>query len=458
MGGTFAPRRLDPWTAFNVARIKRKLAANAEVGILATAANRFETPQAIDTGCPADATAKPGVDGRCTNDAYVFSTDGRWRSGLGTYAVAWQAVGSTIQNGPERVEPDGKNIQPGTFAPGASLYVGKDGGAHWLWNAWQHVAGRTLEFNDLGYLERKNDYQAYLSLSYRTLDPWWVTRETSTALQVNLRETLDGLELWREIRLAASANLVNFWSLYGNVHLRGSYFDDRETGDGTALERTAAAGVSGEVASDPRLPLTVWLSSTFDVKRGGGVNFGVNAQIALRALSRLELALLPTGGYESGSPRYVAKDTVAQGADVPYHFGTQTAASVGATLRAAFTFTPELSLQWYTQVFLTRVHYGPYFTISQPAGSKVHLADLTIPDLTAPASGTADTESATLNVNVVLRWEYHLGSTLFLVYTRAQNPTLAPSPGGEPAFELRPLLQGRAADNVLMLKLAYWFG
>jgi len=26
------------------------------------------------------------------------------------------------------------------------------------------------------------------------------------------------------------------------------------------------------------------------------------------------------------------------------------------------------------------------------------------------------------------------------------------------SFELRPLYQGRAADNVVMLKVAYWFG
>jgi hypothetical protein len=32
-----------------------------------------------------------------------------------------------------------------------------------------------------------------------------------------------------------------------------------------------------------------------------------------------------------------------------------------------------------------------------------------------------------------------------------------PSPNGA-TFELRPLYQGRAADNVFMVKLAYWFG
>jgi len=45
-----------------------------------------------------------------------------------------------------------------------------------------------------------------------------------------------------------------------------------------------------------------------------------------------------------------------------------------------------------------------------------------------------------------------------LVYTRAQDPVLMPSPNGGASFEFRPLYQGRAADNVLMLKVAYWFG
>jgi hypothetical protein len=446
-------QRLEPWTTFNVLRIKRKLAANAEVGVLASAANRFETPLPVNTPCPVTGVATP--DGRCFNDAYVASTDGRWRSAGGDYAVVWQALATTIQQGPQRVEPDGLNIVPGASSPGGSLYFGKEGGKHWLWSAWQHVAGRRLEFNDLGYLERKNDYQFYPTLAYRTLDPWWITRETWTALQFNMRESLGGLNLWRELRLATSETFTNFWSCYFNVHGRAAYFDDRETGDGTALERPASAGISADVASDPRQALTLFLSWSFDLRRGGGVIFGANGQISLRALSRLELALLPTGGYESGAPRYFAKDDVPAGTPVTYQFGTQTAASLGATLRAAYTFTPELSLQFYTQLFLARVHYDPLFTATLPAGGIVRLADL-VPATPTPRP-MPDTETATLNVNVVLRWEYRLGSTLFLVYTRAQNPALSPSPSGA-GFELRPLLQGRAADNVLMAKLAYWFG
>jgi hypothetical protein len=140
-----------------------------------------------------------------------------------------------------------------------------------------------------------------------------------------------------------------------------------------------------------------------------------------------------------------------------YQFGTQSAASFGTTLRAAYTFTPEITLQLYTQLFLARVRYGPFFVFPVGPGQHIPLAALLPLDPAVTPPPAADTTTATLNVNVVFRWEYRLGSTLFLVYTRAQNPALTPAPGGT-GFEIRPLLQGRAAVDVLMLKLAYWWG
>src|SRR4029079_4190290 len=108
-------------------------------------------------------------------------------------------------------------------------------------------------------------------------------------------------------------------------------------------------------------------------------------------------------------------------------------------------------LQLYSQLFLARVNYGPFFTVNHVLGvrDRIPLDALGPPETAPPATNlTPESEQATLNVNVVLRWEYRLGSTLFVVYTRAQNPALVPSANGA-AFEVRPLLQGRAADNVL---------
>ena len=118
-------------------------------------------------------------------------------------------------------------------------------------------------------------------------------------------------------------------------------------------------------------------------------------------------------GYDSGAPRYVGTDATLAliGDAADYRFGDQTAVSVGATVRAAYTFTPELSLQFYTQLFAASVHYGPFFVCPKVGFRERVDIDALIP-AGAPATNP-DSEQATLNVNLVLRWEYRLGSTLF---------------------------------------------
>src|SRR5205807_195817 len=99
--GTRTDRLAEPLTAFNVLRLKRLVASNADVGLLATATNRFDPALPSGTVCPTTRAA-PAADGRCTNDAYVLSLDGRWRSRSGDYAAAWQTIGSLLSGGPPR--------------------------------------------------------------------------------------------------------------------------------------------------------------------------------------------------------------------------------------------------------------------------------------------------------------------------------------------------------------------
>jgi hypothetical protein len=456
--GTRVSRLADPPTAFNVLRVKRLIAANADVGLMATATNRFEPELPPGTRCPTT-QALPTPDGRCTNDAYVLSLDGRWRSTSGDYAAAWQAIGSVLSRGPARSQPDGIPIVPGDTAGGISAYLGKEGGAHWLWNAWQHLTGRELEFNDLGYLERKNDYQGYFNLAYRTLEPWWVTRETTSGFQYNVRETLDGVRLWQGIALTTSWTLHNFWSFYFEANLRGRYADDREMGDGSALQFPASGGAIASLSTDPRRRVTFGWSGVAEQREAGyGAYLQTNAQLTLRIRPELELTLLPTAVFDHGLRRYIGTDTslVVIGSPADYRFATQNANSAGLTVRAAYTFTPELSLQFYTQLFLASIHYSSFFVYPKTT-FRAQVPFTALMPAGAP-TGTADSEQATLNVNLVLRWEYRLGSTLFLVYTRAQTPALTVAPGNSAQFELAPLWRGRAADDVVLLKLSYWLG
>jgi hypothetical protein len=135
---------------------------------------------------------------------------------------------------------------------------------------------------------------------------------------------------------------------------------------------------------------------------------------------------------------------------------------LSTTLRGTVTFTNTITLQAYAQVFFSSVQYTGLYQ-AQPVGalSTVFLKNL------QPISGDPheyDSRNASLNLNVVFRWEYRPGSVLYLVYTRYNNGGAAPlpvGPGGAtlPArtFDWPAFAQG-AVQDVFEAKIAYYWG
>ena len=57
----------------------------------------------------------------------------------------------------------------------------------------------------------------------------------------------------------------------------------------------------------------------------------------------------------------------------------------------------------------------------------------------------------------MLRWEYRLGSLLYLVYTRSQSPSVSLVPGDRGTLDLGAVRKAPATD-VVLVKLSYWWG
>lgn len=441
-GVTTRPRLAEPLSSFNVLRLRRQVGGNGAVGLLATATNRFE-PSGAEPGGTVDAGTMP-VGGRSWNDAYVGGLDGRWRSPDSLYSASGQVVGSLLVGGPARDEPDGHPIRPGHPDLGAIANVGKDGGEHWLAHLNGSYSGRQFELNDLGYLGRKGDWAVGGDLTLRTLSGWWRTLESSAAVVARYQGSLDGVRLASFVQLQGWARFSDFSSVWLAVGCRQSYFDDREVGDGTALEHHARAGFMTSWSSDPRrgLVVRVWAQ----VWGFSGGYYGDSwIQLLLRPLPRLELDVQPTVMLTDGEPRYLSN------AD-SFVLGQLRARSLGLTLRASYTFTPRLTLQTYAQPFVAADHYHDFSTFAADRvgpGATIPLAGL----IEGPGDGSDhDSKTATLNLNVVLRWEYRLGSTIFLVYTRSQNPSVATQP---PGFDFHPLFRAHPAVDVFMAKMSY---
>jgi len=481
-------RPASPLTLFNVLRLQRRFGGQVDLGVMATATNHHEhvadyptihflCPSRVDALDPAIA-ANPGLAARCTNDAYVGAVDGLWRSPSADYAVTAQLVGSLLAGGPPRPSRDGIATRTGHLGTGGMLTFAKQGGRHWLATLAPAFDSTEVDTNDVGYLERKNHKSLYADLTYRTVEPWGPTLETDTTLAVSHRETfatggagdggggrglLGGVPLENNLRLSTYAMFPSFWEVALTGYLRAHHFDDRETGDGTALERAAMVGGELWVGSDGRRPVALSLWGQWQRVRERN-QAQMNVTVTCRLSARLDLELAPGFGHAAGEPRFIAREAGTS----TYDFGELEANNLSLTARSTLGLTPRLTLQFYGQAFLATKHYTAPSRADTGgvARARIGLADLQ-PVAALPA-GTADpdVQQAVLNVNLVLRWEFRLGSILYLVYARAQTPDWAPAVTGSggaqappaPALSATSLLGNRGATDTLMLKLAYWWG
>jgi hypothetical protein len=449
----------DPLTLYDILRVKLSLGNNSHVGFIGTAVNRFEAdrypvvPAANNTPtyalCP-DGNQVP-LSARCFHDAYVAGVDFRWRSPGGQWAAQGQALLGGMSGGPPRTQLDGTVIGAGDLGGGGYLYLAREGGRHWLFGAQYDAASARLDYNDLGFMQRANYHHLFAWLAYRTTEKHGHTIDTRTQLEYYDRYNLAGLNLGRGVQLNSFGHLTNFWAYWAELHYRPQYFDDREVGDGTALERDGLVGAELWLGTDSRKRFYGEIDSLAQVLFDG-FHFWGQLRFVLRALPRLDFELVPQAEYSTGEPRYAG----AAAAAGSYLFARLQAVSFGTTLRATFTFTPRLSLSLYTQLFLASKHYHDYFVFAAGRGGQaVHLDDLR-PTTQLPSTNP-DVEEAAVNINLVLRWEYLLGSTLFFVYTRGQTPGLTLGPGEQGRLDFGALKRAPAAD-VLLVKLSYWWG
>jgi hypothetical protein len=385
------------------------------------------------------------VGERCFHDAYVLGLDGRWRSPGGDYVLTGQVIGSLMRGGPPRTMADGTVISAGDASPAAQVRFAKEGGKHWAWSANYTGIGRKVDYNDVGYMQRQNLHNAAVSVQWRNLEPWRKTLETSFYLDLVETDTLDGLNQERSIYFGNFTRFVNFWNMFVGVQLTAAKYDDREVGDGTALERAGLFGTSAFLQTDQRKNVSASVNIDFQAIRTG-MSISTRAQLLLRPMPQFEIELIPTFLYTQGEPRY------ALSMDEGHVFGRLRAQSLGLTLRSTYMFTPRFSLQAYGQAFMAAQDYTDYtLSPARGRGKVARLAELKPFD--APLPYDPDGESGTLNANIVLRWEYRLGSTFFLVYTHAQ------SDGGllgTPKFSGQ-WITPRASEETLLAKLLYWW-
>jgi hypothetical protein len=162
-------------------------------------------------------------------------------------------------------------------------------------------------------------------------------------------------------------------------------------------------------------------------------------------------------------------DDVASASGTHYVLGRLDQTTLGLTLRADVALTPTLTVQYYGEPFMGAGTFSEFKQVRSPRAAALErrLAGVTTArtgdqlaaDLDADGRAERfddpDFNVRQLRSNAVLRWEYRPGSTLFLVWAQARDHE---APGR--SFSARDGLAdlfASAPDDVLMIKVSYWF-
>lgn len=420
---------VSPLSNFAALRVQVRPGSQWALGVSLTDVHRFEDA----------ARAQPGCGGRCFRDASTAGLDATFSTQNGEWIGAAALLGSHQWAGPARVIPDGTAIAAGDSGLGGRLELSRAAG-RFLADAIFETASPKLDLNEVGYLRSQNYHRWYVRAAWHETDagPF---RSSTVGVELYRRQTWRGVVFAEGLNLNHLATWKNEWTSWLELQLIPVTQDPRELRDGAAMERPAQLGVEAALSSNPSKPVSFHLDGLgLTTWRGGSLD--ATAELLAHPTAALELAVGPTLKRVWGDPRWVAAADGQGG----YHFGLQDALAVGATVRLAWTFSPAVSVQGYLQAFWASVRWPAAYDAVAVNGV-VPLSGL-VPVGSAPPAE----DEAVVNANLVLRWEYLPGSTLFLVY--AHNRAGLPLAGERPRMDFAAL--GHAAtEDVVMVKLGY---
>ena len=123
------------------------------------------------------------------------------------------------------------------------------------------------------------------------------------------------------------------------------------------------------------------------------------------------------------------------------------------TVRSSILFNRDQSLQLYLQPFLTRGNYTQPRTLATPDSYDLRSYEVD--------TSQYDFKLGSVNLNMVYRWEYKPGSTLYLVWTHSnhryeERRFFTSGHSWENKFDPRFVVDSEP-QNTILAKLSYWF-
>ncbi len=416
-----------------------------------------------------------------TRDALTSGMDFDFNFHDRNYSVSGSVVGSIVDPKASESDPDmGHAARHGT---GGLLELRKRGGTirAGVMGSWET---ERLDLNDMGFLAAPDEIDSRGWVEYNHES----TREGALITRGSF-----GLNAWREWTYAAAEGHdidtgEMAWS-YGRAHplcvggdvhgwmQLGNYWNTwfGLGGGPESASKHLTRTYDGEQGPLMHSPGAIWGwwgfqtdgRKDFTLVHNGSINRdsagGRRAQVGLcghwTPTTSTNLSIETSYRATHAMARHIGNFASPGGGigGVSYVFAELDQQTLDVTFRADVLFSRRLSLQFYAQPYLTVGEYGKPKQLARADSYDFDPAE-GIPEFDPQAISDYDFRYASVNVNIVLRWEYRPGSTFYLVWKQGRSEYAERGWSGSDfdttlntgdMFDTEP-------ENTFLAKVTYW--
>lgn len=332
-----------------------------------------------------------------------------------------------------------------------------------------------LSLNDAGFQRSSDLLHHWAWAQYRKLQPFSIFRW----LRINGNEYLSydfgGVNTYKAFNTNWHTQFKNFWSLSTGSTIEGASFSNADLRGGPSIKYPGVINYWYDIGSDERKKLSVDFNH---FNAWGRKNYSryqeFYAGITYRPINALNLSLGTSISFNENQLQYV--DTKSYGNQERYLTASIDQETYSLEMRLTFMLTPDLSLQFWGQPFVSKGNYS-HFKMMTDADNREYDQRFSIfaenqifynretenyeidenrDQIIDYEVGNPNFNFVEFRSNMVLRWEYIPGSTLFLVWNQNRSDVLPLNR----TYRMNTLSEGlwnTYPDNIFLIKYTYRF-
>jgi len=356
---------------------------------------------------------------------------------------------------------------------GGRMQIVKSGNSHWTFMTAMVWKSPEFEINDIGYMREADNIIQVAYVGYRQWEPKGFYRSYNLGLNQYSAWTLGGEHMVDGLNMHGNITFKNFWNANAGGELNFNSKSNAILRGGPIMNMPASFNSWYNAGTDSRKKLVFRVNGGFNRGFNGSSSTArIGASATYKPVNTLAVRLNPSYSVSQNQLQYIGRRSF--GGDNRYIFGTIDQKVLSMSLRVDFNLTPDLTLQYWGQPFIASGTYSDFKRITNPSAAaysdrfevfpadRISLSGSTY-QVDEDGNGSNDYSFGKPDFNVqeflsnlVIRWEYNPGSTLYLVWSQTRSnfdadSMFAPGENLGDLFGVKPY-------NVFLIKFSYRFG